>query len=219
MQAEQLENFSKQVSRSSEDFVALQQKLNDIIQAHRSNPEDRGMFVRGKSVNGFAPQVKDQSKSAEQRQARTPRRSQQPKTLDTPEESTYYNLIHRSVQDDKRKPRKAGPGKLLDVDDQYYQQVTSSRSEPCIATKAPTPDGTSREGRAPDRKQSVGQRSAGGQVREGAASEPESRRTDGDNRRPLPRTLSADSQTKENPYDFRHLLRKTSQRTKLIKRY
>ncbi|XP_056868851.1 myosin-IIIa isoform X4 [Takifugu flavidus] len=182
MQAEQLENFSKQVSRSSEDFVALQQKLNDIIQAHRSNPEDRGMFVRGKSVNGFAPQVKDQSKAAEQRQARTPRRSQQPKTLDTPEESTYYNLIHRSVQDDKRKPRKAGPGKLLDVDDQYYQQVTSSRSEPCIATKAPTPDGTSREGRAPDRKQSVGQRSAGGQVREGAASEPESRRTDGDNR-------------------------------------
>lgn len=91
MQAEQLENFSKQVgpphhspaprnpprpglqllfcplqvSRSSQDFVALQQKLNDIIQAHRSNPEDRGMFARGKSVNGFAPQVKDQSKAGQ----------------------------------------------------------------------------------------------------------------------------------------------------------
>lgn len=145
------------------------------------------------------------------------------------------------------------------MDDQYYQQLSSSRSEPCIATEAAAaaaPDSTSRGGRAPGRKQSLGQRSVGGQVTEGAASEPESHRTEGDNRqvqqhvtsqprllrslpvpsgrgsggftsvpssrpdrRCLPRTLSADSQAKENPYDFRHLLRKTSQRRKLIKRY
>lgn len=38
-------------------------------------------------------------------------------------------------------------------------------------------------------------------------------------RRSVARTLSASSQAKENPYDFRHLLRKTSQRRKLIKKY
>uniref|UniRef100_A0A8C1BU81 non-specific serine/threonine protein kinase n=1 Tax=Cyprinus carpio carpio TaxID=630221 RepID=A0A8C1BU81_CYPCA len=38
--------------------------------------------------------------------SRTSRRTQQPKTLNTPEDSTYYTLIHRSVQDDKRRPRK-----------------------------------------------------------------------------------------------------------------
>lgn len=34
--------------------MALQQKLNDIIQAHQSNPENNSMFVRGKGINGFA---------------------------------------------------------------------------------------------------------------------------------------------------------------------
>lgn len=66
------------------------------------------------------------------------------------------------------------PGKLLDVDDQYYQQLSSSQSQPCIAT---TPDDTYREGRSPDRKQLAGE-----QVREWAATEPESHKTDGDNR-------------------------------------
>lgn len=35
--------------------MVLQQKLNDIIQAHQSNPENNGMFVRGRGINGFAP--------------------------------------------------------------------------------------------------------------------------------------------------------------------
>lgn len=35
--------------------MALQQRLNDIIQAHQSNPENNGMFVRGKTINGFPP--------------------------------------------------------------------------------------------------------------------------------------------------------------------
>lgn len=34
--------------------------------------------------------------AADKRVSRTPRRSQQPKTLDSPEDSTYYNLIHVS---------------------------------------------------------------------------------------------------------------------------
>lgn len=45
-----------QISKTSQEFVALQQKLNEIIQAHQSNPENNGMFVRGKVVNGYTPQ-------------------------------------------------------------------------------------------------------------------------------------------------------------------
>ncbi|MEQ2173886.1 hypothetical protein GOODEAATRI_002155 [Goodea atripinnis] len=98
-EAEQLESFSKEVqwqpepiTKTSQDFAALQQKLNEIIQAHQSNPENNGMFVRGKPINGYAPQIQ----SAEKRFSRTPRRTQQPKTLNTPEDSTYYTLIHVS---------------------------------------------------------------------------------------------------------------------------
>lgn len=37
--------------------------------------------------------------SADKRLSRTPRRTQQPKTLNTPEDSTYYNLIHVSQRE------------------------------------------------------------------------------------------------------------------------
>lgn len=42
--------------------MVLQQKLNEIIQAHQSNPEDSGMFVRGNAINGYAPQNNKSSK-------------------------------------------------------------------------------------------------------------------------------------------------------------
>lgn len=38
-------------------------------------------------------------------------------------------------------------------------------------------------------------------------------------RRSAPRAASAQSRAEDNPYDYRHLLRKTSQRRKLIKHY
>lgn len=38
-------------------------------------------------------------------------------------------------------------------------------------------------------------------------------------RRSVPRMASTESRTEDNPYDYRHLLRKTSQRRKLIKQY
>lgn len=71
------------------------------------------------------------------------------------------------------------------MDDQYYQQLSSSRSDPCIPAKAPAPDAVVREGSSPDRKQPAGQSSAG-QVRERDATEPESHRTDGDTREVQP---------------------------------
>ncbi|KAI4806778.1 hypothetical protein KUCAC02_017577 [Chaenocephalus aceratus] len=198
-EAAQLESFSKEIAKTSQDFMSLQLKLNEIIQAHQSNPENNGMFVRGKAMNGYPPQ---NQQSAEKRQSRTPRRTQQPKTLNTPEDSTYYNLIHRSVQDDKRKPRKDDPGKLLDVEDQYYRELSTSSSEPSISSKDTSP---CTAGSRPTRARAV--------------TEPEPAKPVGDNRRSFPRMSSTESRTEDNPYDFRHLLRKTSQRRKLIKQY
>ncbi|XP_037613510.1 myosin-IIIa isoform X1 [Sebastes umbrosus] len=271
-EAARLESFSKQIKKTSQDFVALQQKLNEIIEAHQSNPEKNGMFVRGKAINGYAPPIQQ---SADKRQSRTPRRTQQPKTLNTPEDSTYYNLIHRSVQDDKRKPRKEDPGKLLDVDDNYYRELSTSRSEPCISTEDMSPSSMperrqSEERRGSTRRQSVERRgstkrrqsverrgstkrtqsverrgstkrresterrgstkrresteqtsaAASRPTRERAVTEPATSSPLGDNRRSVPRMLSTDSRTDDdNPHDFRHLLRKTSQRRRLIKQY
>ncbi|KAM6953389.1 myosin-IIIa [Aplochiton taeniatus] len=55
MEAEQLETFSKEIMKTSQDFLTLQQKLNEIIQAHQSSPDTNGMFVKGSAVNGLAP--------------------------------------------------------------------------------------------------------------------------------------------------------------------
>ncbi|XP_063339367.1 myosin-IIIa isoform X2 [Pelmatolapia mariae] len=243
-----LESFSRQIAKTSEDFLTLQQKLNEIIQAHQSNPENNGMlFVRGNAINGgFTPQRRH---STDKRLSRTPRRNQQPKTLNTPEDSTYYNLIHRSVQDDKRKPRKEGSGKLLDVDDHYYPALSTSRSEPSMSkgNTSSMPERKQSIGRRQsmerrrsverkqsmdrrrsmdrrqfgDRRQSVEQRlpAPSRQIRERAATEPEHPKSAKENRRSVPRMASTESRTEENPYDFRHLLRKTSQRQRLIKHY
>ncbi|GLD54589.1 myosin-IIIa, partial [Lates japonicus] len=224
-EAEQLQTFSKQIAKTSQEFVALQQKLNEIIQAHQSNPESNGMlFVRGKAINGYAPK---NHQSTDKRLSRTPRRSQQPKTLNTPEDSTYYNLIHRSVQDDKRKPRKQDPGKLLDIDDQYYGGLSTSRSEPSISTEETSPDRMPERRRSLERRRSTDRRqpaeqtpaAASRQTRERAVTDPEPPKPATDNRNSVPRMPSTESQTEENPYDYRHLLRKTSQRRRLIKQY
>ncbi|XP_064797093.1 myosin-IIIa [Oncorhynchus masou masou] len=198
---EELEVFSKEVTTSSQNYMSLQQKLNEIILAHQINPANNGMFVKGQAVNGFAA---IHQQSVDLKVCRTPRRTQQPKTLNTPEDSTYYNLIHRSVQDDKRRPRKQGPGKLLDVDDQYYQGLPTSKSTGAIAGDRRT----SLTRRASlERRQSIEQRRS------------IERRQSSDRRQhSVPRLPSAEGQD-DNPYDYRKILRKTSQRRRLIKQY
>ncbi|XP_023679234.2 myosin-IIIa [Paramormyrops kingsleyae] len=191
-EAEELEHFSKQVTEASEDYMALQRKLNEIILAHQVNPSSNGMFMKGNQLNRYAT---SQHQTAEQKQTRAPRRTQQPKTLNTPEDSTYYNLIHRSVQDDKRRPRKQSKGKLLDMDDPYYQELSTSKSSPSISS-----EGTSTDEKATPRP----------------ASEPD---TPTEKRQSLPRMPSTDSNADDNPYDYRKLLRKTSQRQRLIKQH
>ncbi|XP_016411537.1 myosin-IIIb-like [Sinocyclocheilus rhinocerous] len=60
------------------------------------------------------------------------RRGQQPKLLNSPEDSLYYNHLNRSLdyQGSKRKPRKLGQIKLLDGEDEYYQLLSAIEAVP-----------------------------------------------------------------------------------------
>ncbi|KAJ8010084.1 hypothetical protein DPEC_G00071330 [Dallia pectoralis] len=280
---EELEILSKEVSKVSQNYMSLQQNLNEIIQAQHTNPANNGAFVKGEAVNGFAA---NNPQSGDLKVCRTPRRSQPPKTLNEPEDSTYYNLIHyavfstlesrkigdggslqRSVQDDKRKPRKQGPGKLLDVDDHYYgglptsgstgaiarnrltslsrqasleqrqsmdqrrsteSRLSSVRNQSAAADKSPQ---TKRQFSAQDKGPSSDQRQT---VASQKSQQTKSQRrhsrdravselADDSNltkkkRYSVSRLQSTEGQ-EDNPYDYRKLLRKTSQRRKLMRQY
>uniref|UniRef100_A0A3B4E5A8 non-specific serine/threonine protein kinase n=1 Tax=Pygocentrus nattereri TaxID=42514 RepID=A0A3B4E5A8_PYGNA len=60
------------------------------------------------------------------------RRGQQPKLLNSPEDSLYYNQLNRTLdyQGSKRKPRKLGQIKLLDGEDEYYKLLSAVESIP-----------------------------------------------------------------------------------------
>ncbi|TNN54247.1 Myosin-IIIb [Liparis tanakae] len=66
-------------------------------------------------------------------QQRTPRRrGQQPKLLNSPEDSLYYNQLNRTLDyhGSKRKPRKLGQIKVLDGEDEYYKLLSTVESIP-----------------------------------------------------------------------------------------
>ncbi|KAK6490278.1 myosin-IIIa-like [Huso huso] len=199
----ELETFSKQITKLSQNYLTLQKKLNDIILARQQRPLDHSMYVKEPQMNGYSP---SENQQVDQKQARTSRRSQQPKTLNTPEDSTYYNLIHRSVQDDKRRPRKQSAGKLLDNEDPYYKELSSNQSFPknnnCSVTERKP---SSVREPSPDRKPS---------------SEPEDPASKQSGRQAVTKMPSTESvEGEDNPYDYRKLLRKTSQRHRLIKQF
>ncbi|KAJ0005668.1 hypothetical protein NQD34_015562, partial [Periophthalmus magnuspinnatus] len=60
------------------------------------------------------------------------RRGQQPKLLNSPEDSLYYNQLNRTLdyQGSKRKPRKLGQIKVLDGEDEYYKLLSTADSIP-----------------------------------------------------------------------------------------
>ncbi|KAM8934081.1 myosin-IIIb [Pelodytes ibericus] len=71
-------------------------------------------------------------KCLEKKLRATRRRGLQPKTLNSPEDSMYYNQINGSLeyQGSKRKPRKLGQVKVLDGEDEYYRLLSSADSIP-----------------------------------------------------------------------------------------
>ncbi|XP_053478643.1 myosin-IIIa-like [Ictalurus furcatus] len=178
-----LESLTKHISSVSQDFLMLQQKLNQIIMAHQINPSSNGMFTRGQVMNSSLGT--DQQPSAGTQQTRMSRRSTKPKTLSTPEDSTYYSLIHRSVQE---RARKQSTKKLLDADDQYYQSLNSNTS--------------------------TGETSGDTEIPESKTPTSNTRKSSNQDRNSLLRMLSMENE--DNPHDYRKLLRKTSQRGRLI---
>ncbi|XP_075275672.1 myosin-IIIa isoform X2 [Opisthocomus hoazin] len=185
--------FSRQISKLSEDYLALQQKLNEMILSHQLRPV---MLSKDKQPNGRLSSHVCQSVVAKVEDSRPmqrpPRRPRKPKTLNNPEDSTYYTLIHKSIQDEKRKPRKESLSKVLDLDI-YYQEISST-------------DSTSKDSASTTRKKR----------------HPAERRTS--ILRATDRSRVAESPLEEgkpenNPYDYRRLLRKTSQRRRLIQQF
>ncbi|NXA97314.1 MYO3A protein, partial [Melanocharis versteri] len=185
--------FSRQISKLSEDYLALQQKLNEMILSHQLRPV---MMSKDKQANGRLSSHVCQSVVAKAEDSRPmprpPRRPRKPKTLNNPEDSTYYTLIHKSIQDEKRKPRKESLRKVLDLDI-YYQEISSSDSTSKDSSTAP------RRKRHPiERRTSILRATERSRVAE----------------RPL-----EESKAEDNPYDYRRLLRKTSQRRRLIQQF
>ncbi|XP_059822591.1 myosin-IIIb isoform X4 [Hypanus sabinus] len=79
------------------------------------------------------PVMKGSGKETEQRQLRTPRRRmQQPKMLNSPEDSLYYNQLNGILeyQGSKRRPRKLGQIKVLDIEDEYYKSLSAVEPVP-----------------------------------------------------------------------------------------
>ncbi|NXM40765.1 MYO3A protein, partial [Gymnorhina tibicen] len=182
--------FSRQISKLSEDYLALQQKLNEMILSHQLRPV---MMSKDKQANGRLSSHVCQSVVAKVEDSRLmqrpPRRPRKPKTLNNPEDSTYYTLIHKSIQDEKRKPRKESLSKVLDLDI-YYQEISSTDSSSKDSST------TTRRKRHPiERRTSILRATERSRVAE----------------RPL-----EESKAEDNPYDYRRLLRKTSQRRRLI---
>uniref|UniRef100_A0A3Q2EJL6 non-specific serine/threonine protein kinase n=1 Tax=Cyprinodon variegatus TaxID=28743 RepID=A0A3Q2EJL6_CYPVA len=78
----------------------------------------------------FSPSVSGSVTKPHQRTSR--RRGQQPKQLNSPEDSLYYNQLNRTLdhQGSKRKPRKLGQIKVLDGEDEYYKLLSTVESIP-----------------------------------------------------------------------------------------
>ncbi|NWS52632.1 MYO3A protein, partial [Chunga burmeisteri] len=185
--------FSRQISKLSEDYLALQQKLNEMILSHQLRPV---MLSKDKQTNGRLSSHVCQSVAAKVEDSRPmqrpPRRPRKPKTLNNPEDSTYYTLIHKSIQDEKRKPRKESLSKVLDLDI-YYQEISSTDSTSKDSSS------TTRKKRHPvERRTSILRATERSRVAESPLEE---------------------SKTEDNPYDYRRLLRKTSQRRRLIQQF
>uniref|UniRef100_A0A8C3TQ67 non-specific serine/threonine protein kinase n=1 Tax=Catharus ustulatus TaxID=91951 RepID=A0A8C3TQ67_CATUS len=159
--------FSRQISKLSEDYLALQQKLNEMIMSHQLRPV---MMSKDKQANGRLSSHVCQSVVAKvedpRPMQRPPRRPRKPKTLNNPEDSTYYTLIHVSLRNFSGLKLRLGVFAKVNV------LTLISKTLLCIIPRSRVAE------------------------------------------RPL-----EESKGEDNPYDYRRLLRKTSQRRRLIQQF
>ncbi|KAM9672387.1 LOW QUALITY PROTEIN: myosin-IIIa [Trichechus inunguis] len=176
--------FSKQITKLSEEYFILQKRLNKMILSQQLEPLYLGIYPHDHQC------LSGTSKGEESKILRPPRRPWKPKTLNNPEDSIYYYLLHKSIQEKKRKPRKDSEGKLLDLEDFYYKEFSPSHSGPKLYH--------SFKERRPQRE--LQSQCFKPDERCWAAESPE----------------EEESGPGANPYDYRRLLRKTSQRRRLV---
>ncbi|XP_047377112.1 myosin-IIIa [Sciurus carolinensis] len=189
--------FSKQISKLSEEYFILQKKMNEMILSQQLKPLYLGVGPC-KPINGRVSSqqcLSGISKGKEPKILRPPRRPRKPKTLNNPEDSTYYYLLHKSIQEDKRRPRKDSQGKLLDLEDFYYKEFLPSHSGPKYQNT---------NLREPRQQQELQNQCFKANERCWAAESPEEEKEEPENG------------PTANPYDYRRLLRKTSQRRRLV---
>ncbi|XP_053322761.1 myosin-IIIa [Spea bombifrons] len=185
---EDLSVFTEQISKLSENYLVLQQKLNDMILLNQLKPEKTALYLKEnqRSENNTIEMQKVATQIEDTKLQRTSRR-QNPKTLNSPDDSTYYSLLHLPLKDEKRKPRKESKGKRLDSED-YYKEIYSNNSV-SVNNQNQHDDFSAMEFSVLN---------------------------------PAERSSEAEHQTnkmKDNPYDYRKLLRKTSQRERLIQNF
>ncbi|XP_073912581.1 myosin-IIIa [Castor canadensis] len=191
--------FSKQISKLSEEYFILQKKLNEMILSQQLKPLYLGVYP----CNPINKRVSSQqclsgiSKGEEPKMLRPPRRPRKPKTLNSPEDCTYYYLLHKSIQEENRRPRKDSQGKLLDLEDFYYKEFLPN----CSGPKDNNP--SLREQRTQEELQNQYFQA---NERYWAADSPKEEEEEEEEER----------MSTANPYDYRRLLRKTSQRQRLL---
>ncbi|XDA82156.1 hypothetical protein R6Z07F_012076 [Ovis aries] len=185
--------FSKQVSKLSEEYFILQKKLNEMILSEQLKPLYFGVYPHKPITRRVSSHqcISGISKGEEPKILRPPRRPRKPKTLNNSEDSTYYSLLHKSIQEEKRRPRKDSQGKLLDLEDFYYKEFLPSHPGP------------------KDHNPSLRERRQQQELQNQCFKADE-------------RCWAAEDGVEEengpaaNPYDYRRLLRKTSQRRRLV---
>ncbi|XP_069504253.1 myosin-IIIa isoform X2 [Ambystoma mexicanum] len=187
-EAREIANFTVQISKLSEEYIILQEKLNEMIMSNRLTPGNYGIYSKEKHTNGHIPLDQYQSVSSRTEEHKVQRtKRQKPKALNDPEDAAYYNLIHKPLKEDKRKARKECQAKVLDLED-YYEEISSIHKVPKNNIGSSEEDRSSLDFQTSSMKTGV------------AAAE----------------CQLGDSEAGENPYDYRKLLRKTSQRRRLI---
>ncbi|XP_048223562.1 myosin-IIIa [Perognathus longimembris pacificus] len=193
----ELATFSKQISKLSEEYFILQKNLNEMILSQQLKPFYLGIYHH-KPINRLVSSqqdLSDISKGKEPKLLRPPRRPRKPKTLNNAEDSTYYYLLHKSIQEEKRRPRKNSEGKLLDLEDFYYRELLPNHSG------QKNSDSTLRAQKPEEELQN-----------QCFQANERCRAADTDLEDREPRGPDA------NPYDYRRLLRKTSRRQRLVQK-
>ncbi|PNJ24511.1 MYO3A isoform 4 [Pongo abelii] len=91
--------FSKQISKLSEEYFILQKKLNEMILSQQLKPLYLGVSHHKPINRRVSSQqcLSGISKGEEPKILRPPRRPRKPKTLNNPEDSTYYYLLHEML--------------------------------------------------------------------------------------------------------------------------